>query len=152
MQHVPKRSHDDIVSNTSSNRPRSSKVQRRASNDVSPTRLHRALIGLPTIDTKSTVSEGYDKLGWNPHAAQMSDETLNKLKDIVTEEVNARLLKALEHGALKIQPSRFSPTDVSVRTRLNGVADEVPTEPNTIATEILSPMSGQGYSSDACSP
>jgi hypothetical protein len=109
------------------------------------------LIGLPTIDTKSTVSEGYDKLGWNPHAA-MSDETLNKLKDIVTEEVNARLLKALEHGALKIQPSRFSPTDVSVRTRLNGGGDEVPTEPNTIATEILSPPSAQGYSSDAFSP
>ena len=164
MQHVPKRSYDDVASVQSSVRPKSSKVARRSNNDISPTRFHKMLAGPQTIDTKSTVSLGFDKLGWDMHGSQMSEETITRLKDIVAEEVNARL-RAMERGAVRIQPSHLeqqrgrssyserSPTEMSVRTRMNGddgsgpcpTYDEIPTEPNTVPTEIISPVSAQGY-------
>lgn len=170
MQHIPKRSYDDIASVQSSVRPKSSKVARRSNNDISPTRFHKMLAGPQTIDTKSTVSLGLDKLGWDMHGSQMSEETITRLKDIVAVEVNSRL-RAMERGALRIQPNHLeqrgrsshgerSPTNMSVRTRMNGddgsgpcpTYDEVPTEPNTIPTEIISPVSAQGYKSRTWSP
>ncbi|KAL1955454.1 hypothetical protein VTO42DRAFT_8548 [Malbranchea cinnamomea] len=158
-QHTSKRSYDDAVSVNSSVRPKS-KVARRSNNDISPTRFQKMLTEVQTIDTKSIVSQGFDKLGWDPHASQMSDETMSKLKDIVADEVNARLLRALECGAIRIQPSSFeqqrgrmSPTEMSVRTRMNRddgqaafpAGEEVPTEPSTVPTEIISPVSSRGY-------
>lgn len=157
MHHVQKRAYDD-ASIQSSIRPKSSKVARRSHNDISPARFHKMLAGAQTIDTKSTVSQGFDRLGWDAHSSQMSEETMGRLKDIVAEEVNARL-RAMERGAVRIQPNhaeqrgRSSTTEMSVRTRFNDDSpapcpscDGFPTEPNTVATEIISPVSAQDHS------
>lgn len=158
MQRAPKRSHDDAAS--ARHRPSKAPARSKVDND-SPTRSYKILQqhGVQTVDTKSAVSEGFDKLGYNINASQMSDETMTRLKDIVAEEVNNRLLREIERGAVKIQPDsmergRRSPTDLSVRTRLNegrrsagplspANKDEVPTEPNTVATEIISPRASE---------
>jgi hypothetical protein len=118
-------------------------------NDLSPTTLHRLVTG-PSIDSKSIVSEQLDKLGWNVHLSQMSDETMSKIKGIVSDEVNALLLHALERGRLKLKPSRLdrsrlSPTEsakLSIRAKPNP-DDEMPTVPDTVPTELLSPLSAR---------
>jgi hypothetical protein len=87
----------------------------------------------------------------------MSDETMSKIKGIVSDEVNALLLQALERGGLKLKPNnldraRLSPTEsakLSIRAKLNvdDVAavqdDEMPTIPDTVPTELLSPLSAR---------
>lgn len=151
-----KRVQDDVSSINSAGRSRPEKRSRR--NDISPPTLYR-LINPPSIDSKSMVSEHLDKLGWNVHLSQMSDETMSKIKGIVSEEVSARLLRAIEHGVLKLKDSRFdrsrvSPTEsakLSIRRRPNvdGIAiedEDMPTAPETIATELLSPCSARDES------
>ncbi|WEW57374.1 hypothetical protein PRK78_002841 [Emydomyces testavorans] len=146
-----KRVHEDVGS-VNSAKPKAAKLSRR-SNDLSPTALKIVTSG-PAIDAKSIVSEGLDRLGWNVNASQMSDETMNKLKDIVTDEVNTLLLQALERGRIKIQPSRMergraSPTESakpSVRSRSNGRGDASGSgdeDMHTVATEIIGAVSGQ---------
>lgn len=147
-----KRVHEEVGSVTSA-KQKQAKLSRR-SNELSPTILHKLITSGPALDAKSSVSEGLDKLGWNVNASQMSDETINKLKHIVTDEVNAFLLNALEQGRLKIQPSRMergsgsrsASAKGSVRSRSQagditpGSIDEVMP---TVPTEIISPISGQ---------
>jgi hypothetical protein len=132
-------------------KPRPEKRSR--ADDISPTVLHR-LINNQSIESKSIASEHLDKLGWNVHLSQVSDETISKIKDIVSDEVNALLLHALERGRLKLKPSRLdrgrhSPTEsakLSFRARHipDGVDavqdDEMRTTPETVATELLSPI------------
>ncbi|EEH18341.2 hypothetical protein PABG_00904 [Paracoccidioides brasiliensis Pb03] len=148
-----KRMLDEVVSVNSSSKSKPSKISRR-SNETSPTYLHRNHIGL-TLDTKSIVSEHLDKLGWNVHASQMSDDTMSKLKGIVSDEVNSILLHALERGRIQLKPNllerpRQSPTDsskLSIRAKPNFDEyptthdDDVVTVENTVPTEIISPRS-----------
>ncbi|EEP75487.1 predicted protein [Uncinocarpus reesii 1704] len=145
-----KRGHDELVSLNSAN-PKPSKLSRR-SNDLSPTNLHKIITGGPAIDANSIVSEGLDKLGWNANGSQASDEAMNKLKGMVTDEVNSILIKALERGRVKLQPSHMeigsgSPIGSSksgVRRQLNGAEDLAGSgdeDMHTVATEIISPIS-----------
>lgn len=157
--HVPaahKRVQDEVGSINSSSKQKPAKLSRR-SNESSPINLHRIHTG-PALDAKSIVSEGMDKLGWNVHASQMSDDTMSKLKGIVSDEVNSILLHALERGRVRLQPNalerpRQSPTDsskLSIRARPNfddfpaPHDDDMITVANTVPTEILSPRSS-GY-------
>jgi len=155
-----KRLQDEVSSMNSAAKPRPEKRSRQ--NDISPTTLHRLITG-PSIDSKSIVSEHLDKLGWNVHLSQMSDETMSKIKGIVSDEVNALLLQALERGGLKLKPnrldrSRLSPTEsakLSIRAKPNAdeVAavqdDEMPTIPDTVPTELLSPLSARDEPQDS---
>lgn len=146
----PKRPQEEIASSTSS-KQKSVKMARRP-NNVSPTTLHRLVTGQPP-ETKSQVSEEMDKLGWNTHASEISDETVSKLRDIVTDEIGA-LLRAMERGRIRMKPSRsergkMSPTGSkhSVRNGQNQAdaaqEDEVRTIPNTVSTELISPVAGK---------
>ncbi|PGH18440.1 hypothetical protein AJ79_00510 [Helicocarpus griseus UAMH5409] len=148
-----KRMQDEVGSINSSSKQKPAKLSRH-SNEPSPTNLHRIQTG-STLDTKSIVSEQLDKLGWNVHASQMSDDTMSKLKGIVSDEVNTILLRALERGRIRLKPSameraRQSPTDsskLSIRNRPNfdeyptGQDDDMATAENTVPTEIISPRS-----------
>lgn len=148
-----KRAHDDVAS-LSSGKPKPPKAVRR-SNDHSVPSLRQLVTSVPAVDTKSIVSEGLDKLGWNANASEMSDETMSKLKGIVSEEVNALVLQALERGRLRLQPShmergRTSPTEsakLSLRSRSNNrdvsATEDMCNGKNTVPTEIISPVSGQ---------
>ncbi|OAT01812.1 hypothetical protein, variant 2 [Blastomyces dermatitidis ER-3] len=153
--HVPaahKRLQDEVGSINSSSRQKPAKLSRR-SNESSPTNL-RIHTGA-ALDAKSIVSEGLDKLGWNVHASQMSDDTMSKLKGIVSDEVNTILLHALERGRIRLKPNAFerhqqSPTNssrLSIRARPNFDEfaaphdDDMATIANTIPTEIISPRS-----------
>ncbi|PGH13609.1 hypothetical protein AJ80_06240 [Polytolypa hystricis UAMH7299] len=150
-----KRLQDEVGSLNSAAKPKAAKLSRTGAPDMSAV-LHRLATG-PSIDSKSIVSEGLDKLGWNTNLSQVSDETMSKLKGIVSDEVNAALLKALEHGRVKLKPSalergRLSPTDsgarLSVRPRSNEDSptspdDEVSTIAHTVATELISPLSAR---------
>lgn len=179
MAPAPKRQHEEVVSINSSAKMRPSKASRRT-NDATPTTTvpHKIITAnYPTnansaIDTKSMVSEGLDRLGWNANASQISDDTMSKISGLVKEEVNSLLLQALEHGRIKLQPGRMergrtSPTDsskLSLRSRsrknageahvatttATGTKDEdLQSEINTVPTEIISPIScqedGEGY-------
>ncbi|KAK2736112.1 hypothetical protein FQN55_001852 [Onygenales sp. PD_40] len=148
-----KRMQDEVASISSSSKPKPSKLSRR-SNETSPTNLHRIYTG-PALDAKSIVSEELDKLGWNVHASQVSDETMSKLKGIVSDEVNTILLHALERGRIRLKPNSLervqqSPADspkLSLRARPQ--FDESAsmqdygsnTVPDTVPTEIISPRS-----------
>ncbi|EER38532.1 conserved hypothetical protein [Histoplasma capsulatum H143] len=148
-----KRMQDEVTSINSSSKQKPAKLSRR-SNESSPTNLHRIHIG-PALDAKSIVSEGLDRLGWNVHGSQMSDDTMSKLKGIVSDEVNSILLHALERGRIRLQPGALeppqqSPTNFSklnIRSRPNfdespGTHDdEMVTVSNTVPTEIISPRS-----------
>ncbi|EDN03195.1 predicted protein [Histoplasma mississippiense (nom. inval.)] len=148
-----KRMQDEVTSINSSSKQKPAKLSRR-SNESSPTNLHRIHIG-PALDAKSIVSEGLDRLGWNVHGSQMSDDTMSKLKGIVSDEVNSILLHALERGRIRLQPGALeprqqSPTNFSrlnIRSRPNfdespGIHDdEMVTVSNTVPTEIISPRS-----------
>ncbi|PTU23563.1 hypothetical protein P175DRAFT_0411809, partial [Aspergillus ochraceoroseus IBT 24754] len=144
IQRPRKRQHEEADSVASSSKQKPAKIARRP-NNLSPTALHRLVTG-PSLDTKSLASEESDKLGWNAHS-EVSDETMSKLRGIVSEEVGV-LLRALERGHLKLKPSRsermnMSPTGSKAGSRI----DHVPSEPmpdaeatlSTIPTEILSP-------------
>ncbi|TPX26793.1 hypothetical protein DIZ76_012255 [Coccidioides immitis] len=145
-----KRAHDEIGS-IASGKPKPAKLSRR-SNEISPAALHKIVPPGSAVDTKSIVSEGLDKLGWNAYGSQVSDEAMNKLKDIVTDEVNSLLLQALERGRIKIQPSRMernqaSPTGSAKLSALSrspgadGAASSGDEDMRTVATEIISPVS-----------
>lgn len=141
-----KRSQDDMASLASAAKPKAAKIARRPG-DISPTMLHKLVTG-PSIESKSTVSEDWDRLGYNAQSSHISEDGLSKLKGLSADDVNALLLRALEHGHIKLKPSRSerSPTGsakMSVRTRTNaGQDDETATIPNTVPTEIIvSPQS-----------
>ncbi|KAI1960308.1 hypothetical protein LOZ58_004031 [Ophidiomyces ophidiicola] len=140
-----KRLREDVASNSSA-KQKQPKLSRRP-NDISPPSLTRIVARGAAIDAKSIVSEGLDKLGWNVNTSQMSDETLTKLKDLVTDEVNSLLLRALERGSIQIQPSRMEfhnnflsgSAGVSVKSKSNASDDDM----QTVPTEAISPISEQ---------
>ncbi|KAL2011118.1 hypothetical protein VTN00DRAFT_3836 [Thermoascus crustaceus] len=161
----PKRPQEEVASSTSSSKQKPVKMARRP-NNVSPTTLHRLVTGQPP-ETKSQVSEEMDKLGWNTHASEISDETVSKLRGIVTDEISA-LLRALERGRVKLKPSRSERGNMSPTGSRHSVPnghnqtdaaqeDEVRTIPNTVSTELISPVAGKDDPlpdtvSDASSP
>ncbi|KAI1956619.1 hypothetical protein LOZ12_005812 [Ophidiomyces ophidiicola] len=145
MPATQKRLREDVASNNSA-KQKQPKLSRRP-NDISPPSLARIVARGAAIDAKSIVSEGLDKLGWNVNTSQMSDETLTKLKDLVTDEVNSLLLRALERGNIQIQPSRMEfhnnflsgSAGVSVKSKSNASDDDM----QTVPTEVISPISEQ---------
>lgn len=139
----PKRQQEEVVSATSSTKEKPVKIARRPT--VSPTTLKRLITG-PSLESKSLTSEESDKLGWNAHS-DMSDDTMSKLRGIVSEEVGT-LLRALERGRIRLKSNRsertnLSPTESKASSR-NGkvIEDDERTLPNTIPTEIVSISSG----------
>lgn len=140
----PKRQQEELASVSSSSKQKPAKMARRP-NHISPTTLHKLMTG-PSHESKSTASEESDKLGWNVHS-DVSDEAMSKIKGIVSDELGS-LLRALEQGRLKLKPSRserlnMSPTESkgSFRNGKTVQEEEVPTEPNTVPTERVSPLS-----------
>ncbi|PWY94206.1 hypothetical protein BO94DRAFT_324695 [Aspergillus sclerotioniger CBS 115572] len=134
----PKRQQEEVVSATSSTKGKPVKMARPPT--MSPTTLKRLVTG-PSLESKSLTSEESDKLGWNAHS-DMSDDTMSKLRGIVSDEVGT-LLRALERGRIRLKSNRsertnLSPTESKASSR-NGKAIEgdEPTLPNTIATEIV---------------
>lgn len=141
----PKRHPDEMVPTSPKQKP--VKIPRRP-NQISPTTLHRLITG-PSLESRSVASEESDKLGWNVHS-DVSDDAM-RIRGIVSDELGT-LLRALEQGRLKVKPSRserqnMSPTESkgscgrgSAEGRQEG---EVPTVPNTVPTERISPFSAR---------
>ncbi|KAJ9293229.1 hypothetical protein DTO271G3_7952 [Paecilomyces variotii] len=158
----PKRQQEE-VSVSSSSKQKPAKIARIPITTLpSASALHRLVTG-PSIESKSVKSEEMDQLGWNAHSSDISDETMSKLKGIVTVDEFQTLLRALERGRVKLKPSRsersnLSPTS-SKRSHRNGETqmdvaqevaqdDEVRTQPATVSTELLSPVAGRDDARD----
>ncbi|KAL2823310.1 hypothetical protein BDW59DRAFT_173621 [Aspergillus cavernicola] len=140
VQRPPKRQQEE-ASVTSSSKQKPVKMARRP-NNLSPTALHRLITG-PSLESKSLASEESDKLGWNAQS-EVSDDTMSKLRGIVSEEVGT-LLRALERGRLKMKPSRsermeMSPTGshTSHNDKAPPVREPEPSFLSTVPTEIIS--------------
>jgi hypothetical protein len=145
IQRPPKRHQEEVASVSSSSKQKPVKMARRPTN-LSPTALHKLITGGPSLESKSLTSEESAKLGWNANAtSEISDDTMSKLRGIVSEEVGT-ILRALERGRLKIKPSRsermeMSPTGSRSSSRNDkapAVKDVEPTVPDTVPTEIIS--------------
>ncbi|KAL5000756.1 hypothetical protein BDV10DRAFT_27962 [Aspergillus recurvatus] len=144
IQRPPKRQQEEVASVSSSSKQKPVKMARRPTN-LSPTALHKLITGGPSLESKSLTSEESAKLGWNANAtSEISDDTMSKLRGIVSEEVGT-ILRALERGRLKMKPSRsermeMSPTGSrsSSRNDKAPVRDVEPTIPDTVPTEIIS--------------
>ncbi|CBF84200.1 hypothetical protein AN2692.2 [Aspergillus nidulans FGSC A4] len=144
IQRPPKRHQEEVASVSSSSKQKPVKMARRPTN-LSPTALHKLITGGPSLESKSLTSEESAKLGWNANATEISDDTMSKLRGIVSEEVGT-ILRALERGRLKIVPSRsermeMSPTGSRSSSRNDkapAVKDVEPTVPDTVPTEIIS--------------
>lgn len=139
----PKRQQEDVASTSTSNKSKPVKIPRRPS--VSDTFLHRLVTGGLSVESKSSTSEEFDKLGWNPFA-DVSDDAMSKLRAIDPQDIGT-VLRALEQGRLKLKPSRseklnMSPTD-SKASHFGGKSSEpaqedvVPTVPNTVPTQPI---------------
>ena len=139
----PKRQQEDVVSTSTSNKSKPVKIPRRPS--VTDTFLHRLVTGGPSVESKSSTSEEFDKLGWNPFA-DVSDDAMSKLRAIDPQDIGT-VLRALEQGRLKLKPSRseklnMSPTDSKAshfggKTSEPAQEDVVPTVPNTVPTQPI---------------
>ncbi|RAH44968.1 uncharacterized protein BO95DRAFT_464517 [Aspergillus brunneoviolaceus CBS 621.78] len=140
----PKRQQEEVASAASSAKEKPVKMPRRP-NNMSPTTLKRLIDG-PSLEAKSLTSEESDKLGWNAHS-EVSDDTMSKLRGIVSEEVGT-LLRALERGRIKLrstrpeQRSNVSPSEIRSTFRNGKIADDERTIPDTVATEVVSVSSG----------
>ncbi|KAL1969661.1 hypothetical protein VTN77DRAFT_8214 [Rasamsonia byssochlamydoides] len=141
----PKRLPEEMASTSSAPKQKPAKVARRPG-DLSPTMLHKLVTGVPSVASKSVVSEEQDRLGWRVSPSEISDETMSKLKGILSDEVNA-LLRAVERGRLHFKPSRseqlnMSPTE-SKRDALKAESPEEAApedEIRTVSTELISPV------------
>ncbi|KAL6235250.1 hypothetical protein BDW75DRAFT_144513 [Aspergillus navahoensis] len=145
IQRPPKRQQEEVASISSSSKQKPVKIARRPTN-LSPTALHKLITGGPSLESKSLTSEESAKLGWNANAnSEISDDTMSKLRGIVSEEVGT-ILRALERGRLKMKPSRsermeMSPTGSHSSSRNDkapAARDAEPTIPDTVPTEIVS--------------
>lgn len=142
----PKRPQEEVASVSSSSKQKPVKVARRP-NHISPTTLQKLIPGGPSLESKSMVSEESDKLGWNAHS-DTSDDAMSKIRGIVSDELGT-LLRALERGRVRVKPSRSERQNMSPESkgsfrsrRVSGEIDgEIPTVPNTIPTECVSPSS-----------
>ncbi|KAJ5587168.1 uncharacterized protein N7459_002933 [Penicillium hispanicum] len=141
----PKRQQDDIASNSTSTKSKPVKMPRRPS--VSESFLHRLITGGPTVESKSSISDQSDRLGWNPFN-EVSDDAMNKLRSIDPDDIGM-VLRALEQGRLKLKPSgseklNMSPTESKASHPLGKAAEpaqEVATIPNTVPTQPASSSS-----------
>ncbi|KAJ5690449.1 hypothetical protein N7462_004841 [Penicillium macrosclerotiorum] len=146
MARPPKRHQDEVASTSTSNKSKPVKIPRRPS--VSDSFLHRLVTGGPSVESKSSTSEEFDKLGWNAFA-DVSDDAMSKLRSIDPQDIGM-VLRALEQGRLKLKPSRseklnMSPTgskaqssfDKADKASSHGDRDRitVPTVPNTVPTQ-----------------
>lgn len=142
-----KRQQEDVAS--ASTGPRSNKpvkMPRRPS--VSDTFLQRLITGPSVAESKSSVSEEFDKLGWNPFS-DVSEDAMSKLRSIDPQDIGT-VLRALEQGHLKLKPSgsekaRMSPTESKASHGLGKSVEqpEVPTVPNTVPTQPISSQSSK---------
>ncbi|KKA25683.1 hypothetical protein T310_0323 [Rasamsonia emersonii CBS 393.64] len=145
IQRPPKRLPEEMASTSSNSKQKPAKVARRPGN-VSPTMLHKLVTGAPSVASKSVVSEEQDRLGWRVSSSEISDETMSKLKGILSDEVNA-LLRAVERGKFHFKPSKseqlnMSPTE-SKRDALKAESPEEAApedEVRTVSTELISPI------------
>jgi hypothetical protein len=147
IQRPPKRLPEEMSAASSNSKQKPAKMARRPGN-MSPSMLHKLVTGVPSIASKSAVSEEQDRLGWRVNSSEVSDETISKLRGI--PEVSA-LLRAVERGRFHFKPSKseqlnMSPTE-SKREALKAEGseeaapeDEVRSPPNTVATELISPV------------
>ncbi|KAL3481272.1 hypothetical protein BJX99DRAFT_243883 [Aspergillus californicus] len=153
LQRPPKRQQEE-ASVTSSSKQKPVKMARRP-NNFSPTALHRLHAG-PSLETKSLTSEESDKLGWNA-LSEVSDETMSKLRGIVSDEVGT-LLRALERGRVKMKPSRsermaMSPSGSNSSDKAAAAVKEPePTSVSTVPTEIISLSSRRVEGQDELEP
>ncbi|KAJ5101976.1 hypothetical protein NUU61_004198 [Penicillium alfredii] len=141
----PKRQQEDVASVTSSTKSKPAKMACRP--NVSRSYLHQLVTG-PSVESKSTTSEEFDKLGWNAFS-DVSEDAMSKLRAIDPQDVGT-VLRALEQGRLKLKPSRserlnMSPTESKTSHPSSKAAmepaqeDVIPTEPNTVPTQPVSP-------------
>lgn len=141
---APKRQQEDAASASSNAKSKPVKMARRPS--VTDSFLQRLVTGPAVSESKSSTSEEFDKLGWNPFS-DVSEDAMSKLRSMDPQDVGA-VLRALEQGRLKLKPSgsekaRMSPTESKASHALGRAAAEqdraeVPTVPNTIPTEPFS--------------
>lgn len=141
----PKRQQEEVASTGTSNKSKPVKIPRRPS--VSDSFIQRLVNGGPSVESKSSTSEEFDKLGWNPFA-DVSDDAMSKLRSIDPQDIGT-VLRALEQGRLKLKPSRseklnMSPTESKANHSFSGKATEPaqedvsPTVPNTVPTQPIS--------------
>ncbi|KAK2744852.1 hypothetical protein FQN57_004176 [Myotisia sp. PD_48] len=145
-----KRFLDDVTSIHSSTKERPAKHSRQSNTDHSSHRIFTNFNNhhhnQTTMDTKSIVSEGLDRLGWNVNGANVSNETLGKLSGLVKDEMNNFLVQAFERGQIKLQSGdakSASPTESRNDLNMATVAGEQPSSPykepelTTIPTQLL---------------
>ncbi|KAH8696607.1 hypothetical protein BGW36DRAFT_381312 [Talaromyces proteolyticus] len=129
---------ETALSNHSAGKPKPEKRARRPG-DVPPTVLERLITGVPSIVSKSVSSEHEDKLAWRAPGggSEISDETMFKLKGILSGEVGA-ILRAIERGRLHVRSEHMdiSPTESK---REEAVKADDAMSAYTVPTEILSP-------------
>lgn len=78
------------------------KIPRRPS--VSDTFLQQLINGPPGTEPRSSASEEFDRLGWNPFS-DVSEDAMSKLRSIGPQDIGS-ILRGLEQGLLKVKPSR----------------------------------------------
>ncbi|KAJ5882677.1 uncharacterized protein N7473_011111 [Penicillium subrubescens] len=107
---------------------------------VSDTYLQRLINGPSVAESRSSGSEEFDELGWNPFS-DVSEDAMSKLRSIDPQDIGA-VLRALEQGRLKLKPSDsekagMSPAESKESKVSHGrlakslEKSDVPTEPKT---------------------
>jgi hypothetical protein len=141
-----KRQQADVASTSTGSKSKPVKMPRRPS--VSDTFLQRLITGPSVAESKSSTSEEFDKLGWNPFS-DVSEDAMSKLRSIDPQDIGT-VLRALEQGRLKLKPSgsekaRMSPTESKASHGFGKSAEqpEVPTVPNTVPTQPVSSPSSK---------
>ena len=132
---VPSRPLKRQQGNVASESPRSRhKIPRRPS--VSDTFLQRLINGPSVTESQSSVSDKFDKLGWNPFS-DVSEDAMSKLRSIDPQDIGS-ILRGLEQGLLKVKPSRSEeehmfPSESKHSSGLGraGGLPDVSTEPKT---------------------
>jgi hypothetical protein len=137
-----KRQQENVAAASSGSKPKPVKMPRRSS--VSDTFLQRLINGPSVAESQSSVSEEFDKLGWNPYS-DVSEDAMSKLRSIDPQDIGA-VLRALEQGRLKLKPSgsekaRMFPTKTKANPRRPDTEPDVPTEPNTLTQSFSSQSS-----------
>lgn len=141
-----KRQQEDVASVSTGPKSKHVKMPRRPS--VSDTFLQRLINGPSVAESQSSVSEEFDKLGWNPFS-DVSEDAMSKLRSIDPQDIGT-VLRALEQGRLKLKPSgsekaRMSPTESKASHGFGKSVEqpEVPTVPNTVPTQPISSQSSK---------
>ncbi|KAJ5117800.1 hypothetical protein N7448_011432 [Penicillium atrosanguineum] len=129
-----KRPQGNLASASPGSKPRV-KIPRRPS--VSDTYLQRLINGPSVTESPSSVSEEYDKLGWNAFS-DVSEDAMSKLRSIDPQDIGT-VLRALEQGRLKLKPSGSEEARLSPKAGSTQLDESlVPTEPKTPTQQFSS--------------